>query len=233
MLLINQQQRFEYKNCSLLPQLNKKLARSSSNIKSNLPDHLDTCASLSLCNMHFQYSLLALATAIGFAPSVYAASVPDGSYIVTNLEDGSTLWTPVDNKTLEPIKVQPEVKRSTLNTRSAKFVKRRTDCWGNALDHAGVDTAANALRGWANTGTTLTSGDGPRSFGYVSNGAYVYYCITRARTSGNLDIGDVNYALGQMDAKCALYSASWFGWDGSSEIVGKASTSQQVCTGPF
>ncbi|KAH8732503.1 hypothetical protein GQ44DRAFT_794269 [Phaeosphaeriaceae sp. PMI808] len=176
--------------------------------------------------MHFQKSLIALAAAISFGPTVYASNVPDGGYMVTSQEDGSFLWTSTTDSTLEPIKVTPEPV-------SAKFTKRRTDCWGNGLDRAGVDTAINALRGWANTGTTLTSGNGPQSFGYVSNGVYVYYCITRPRTSGNLDIGDVNHAVSQMDAKCAAYTGSWYGWDGSSEIVGKAATNQAVCTGPF
>jgi hypothetical protein len=184
--------------------------------------------------MHFQHSLFALAAALSLTPSVCASTaIPDGGYAVTNLNDGSQLWTSVTDSALEPIKVHAEAKRGVLSTRSAKFAKRRADCWGNALDHAGVDTALNALRGWANAGTTLTSDNGPKSHGYVSNGVYAYYCITRAHTSGNLDINDVNHAIGEMDKKCATYTGSWYGWDGSSEIVGKASTSQQVCTGPF
>ena len=58
--------------------------------------------------------------------------------------------------------------------------------------------------------------------GWVSNGMYGYCCITRAHKTGNLDVNDVNYAIRQMDAKCAAYTASWFGWDDSSELVGKA-----------
>ncbi|OAK93576.1 hypothetical protein IQ06DRAFT_299069 [Phaeosphaeriaceae sp. SRC1lsM3a] len=184
--------------------------------------------------MRFHASLLTLATALSLTGTIYAATnIPDGQYTVTNLEDGVQLWTSLTDSALEPIKQTATEKRSTLTTRSAKFAKRRTDCWGNGLDRAGVDNTLVSLRGWANSGTTLTSGNGPQSFGYVFNGVYAYYCITRAHTSGNLDINDVNYAIGQMDAKCAAYTASWYGWDGSSEIVGKAATNQQVCTGPF
>jgi hypothetical protein len=176
--------------------------------------------------MHFPQALLALAAAL--AATVYAdTAIPNGGYTVTNVDAGVQLWTSFTDSTLEPITVTATEKRS------AKFAKRRTDCWGNGLDRTGVDNTLVSLRGWANAGTTLTSGNGPQSFGYVFNGVYSYYCITRARTSGNLDIGDVNHAIGEMDKKCAAYTASWYGWDGSSEIVGKAATNQQVCTGPF
>jgi hypothetical protein len=179
--------------------------------------------------MHFQQSLIALIAAIGLAPTVLAAAnIPDGGYTVENLEDGSSLWKSTTDSTLEPIKVEPD-----LTVSSTKFTKRRTDCWGNGLSHGGVDNALNGLRGWANTGTSFTSGNGPTSTGYVVDGVYAYYCITRSHTTGNLDIADVNRAIREMDAKCAPYTGSWFGWDGSSELVGKAATNQQVCTGPF
>lgn len=183
--------------------------------------------------MHFQQSLIALAAALTFTSTAFAAtSIPDGEYTVTNLEDGGQLWSSLTDSSVK-IEVKTEDKRNTLSARSAKFAKRRTDCWSTPLDHAGVDDTLNALRGWANTGTTLSSGDRPQAFGYVSRGVYSYYCITRPNTSGNLDINDVNHAIREMDNKCAAYTASWYGWDGSSELVGKAPAGAEICTGPF
>lgn len=178
--------------------------------------------------MHFHKTLLAFAVALTFTPSLYAAIVPDGAYSVTYQEEGVALFTSISDSTLAPIKVKQEIP-TPLTGPSAKFTKRRTDCWGNGLNHDAVDAAGNALRGWANNGHTLASGNTPTSFGYVLSDVYVYYCIAWPNSSGNLDINDVNYAFQQMDAKCAAYTGSWFGWDNTPEIVGKASTSQHVC----
>lgn len=159
--------------------------------------------------MRFQESIIALAAALSISSVALATvNVPDGGYTVDTLEDGSTRWTSTTDSTVQPITV-PKPEAPKVLARSAKFTKRRTDCWGNGLDRAGVDGTLNSLRGWANQGTTLTSDNGPKSFGYVLNGVFSYYCITRAHTSGNLDINDVNYAISQMDAKCASYTASW------------------------
>lgn len=123
---------------------------------------------------------------------------------------------------------------SDLSTRSAKFAlsKRRTDCWNYQLDHAGVDSAYEGLKGWAGNGRDLQSyPDANAYIAYISKGAMAYYCINRPNSKGNLDVRDVQYALEQMDAKCVRYDASWFAWDGTSEIVGKARASDLVCQG--
>ncbi len=59
----------------------------------------------------------------------------------------------------------------------------------------------------------------------------VYYCINARDTYGNLDSLDFDHALIQMHATCRRYEASYFRWDGSAEIVGKASVNDRVCLG--
>ncbi|KAJ4418197.1 hypothetical protein N0V85_001529 [Neurospora sp. IMI 360204] len=63
----------------------------------------------------------------------------------------------------------------------------------------------------------------------AKEGMMAYYCIDAPRSSGNLDVDDVNYALEQMDATCQRYEASYFKWDGSVEIVGKGRSGDNVC----
>ncbi|EOA89068.1 hypothetical protein ACJQWK_05772 [Exserohilum turcicum] len=186
--------------------------------------------------MRFSNIFISLATAAGLVPITVASNpeVPDGTYSITHQEDGSYLWKSLTNATMEPITTFPQ-RNGKPKTYSAKFQKRRTDCWGQDLDHAGVDKSANDLRRWARQpgGFNWAATYAASSVGSVVNFVFVYYCITTPHTSGNIDENDVNYALAQMDAKCPLYRASWFGWDGSSELIGKASVNAEICTGPF
>jgi hypothetical protein len=104
---------------------------------------------------------------------------------------------------------------------------------GNPLDHTGVDIVLGNLRDWANNpgGRTLSSGASPNFFAFYDEGMMAYYCINAPNTSGNLDLNDVNYALVQMDSHCAPYTASFFEWPGSYEIVGKCAQTTAVCLG--
>lgn len=185
--------------------------------------------------MRFQQSILVLAATLGLPFGVHSATtIPDGGYTVDLMEDGSQVWISFTDSSVEPVKIYPQQSHAPSNARSAKFSKRRTDCWGNPLDREGTDVTLNALRGWAGAGTTLTSEATPKAHGYKLNGVFSYYCITKPYSSGNLDLNDVNHAVDEMDKVCAPYTASWFGWDGSIEIVGKAPVGHTfVCTGPF
>jgi hypothetical protein len=88
------------------------------------------------------------------------------------------------------------------------------------------------LKDWAGNGHELQSyADSNAYIAIVSKGVMIYYCINRPNSKGNLDVKDVNYALEQMDGKCVRYDASWFAWDNTPEIVGKARAGDSVCQG--
>ncbi|CZR58183.1 uncharacterized protein PAC_08074 [Phialocephala subalpina] len=164
--------------------------------------------------------------------------LPNGLWTSGLQDDGTVITTSLSDPTLPAIITSNS--NSTISTserlaRSAKIAKRRVDCWGTNLDHTGVDKAADSLTNWAGGGHDLCS-PSPSGhnnwFGYIYNGVLVYYCIDQLTGCGNLNNADVRYALGQMDAKCRAYEASWFGWDDSAshEIVGKCLTGTAICT---
>ncbi|KAH7075065.1 hypothetical protein FB567DRAFT_183047 [Paraphoma chrysanthemicola] len=176
-------------------------------------------------------SLIALVAALGFTAVAYA-EFPDGTYAGEILSDGSYHWTSVTNSS-ETYTTAPNTGTppATISARGTHLSKRRTDCWGTSLSHSGVDIAANGLRNWAGEGHQYNSGNRNAVMMAKSQGVMVYYCINRPHSSGNLDRADVDYALRQMDSKCRLYEAGWFGWDGSVEIVGKCRDSDAICLG--
>lgn len=137
-------------------------------------------------------------------------TVSDGTYYVKAFTNGTTTYTAVSDDA-DPIIVHRAA--HSLEAREPELDKRRTDCWGTQLDTLYVDVAAQGLREWAGSGTTLTSPfDATQWVASIVGDVSVYYCIIRAGAAGNLDVNDVNYALGQMDAKCRPYEASWFQW---------------------
>ncbi|KAM7216056.1 hypothetical protein V8F06_008529 [Rhypophila decipiens] len=117
---------------------------------------------------------------------------------------------------------------------SSRSVERRfVDCWGTALDRPGTDRAAQCLRNAAarSGGIDLRSGAGPYYYSCVDSAVRVYYCINAGNSWGNANLEDVNYALSQMDGRCPAYTASYFRWDGTPEIVGKARADTPICLG--
>lgn len=120
--------------------------------------------------------------------------------------------------------------RTTGRASNGRLDKRQTSCWGNNLNHYDVDFLVDMLKEWSVGGGEVHSGDKGTS-GWISkwNDVILYYCVVTANTYGNLDLVDVNYAPLQMDSACPPYTASWFRWPGSSEIVGKATNDQEIC----
>ena len=66
---------------------------------------------------------------------------------------------------------------------------------------------------------------------FTDSGMTVYYRVNRKNSYGSLSLDDFNYALSKMDEKCRPYEARYFQWDGSVEIVGKASLNDRVYIG--
>ncbi|KAM0251443.1 hypothetical protein ACHAQJ_008194 [Trichoderma viride] len=180
--------------------------------------------------MRFQIlSLLALvgSTTVTANRWVGMENLPDGPYKGVTHADGSTTVTSLDtgeNYTFALTQDSDEEQKRAIE-------KRYISCWGYQLDHGGVDDAVVQLKDWASTGHELDSGATTNYFGYNVNGVYVYYCINAPNSSGNLDVVDVDYALGQMDSQCQLYEAGYYQWDGSPEIVGKCRSGTAVCLG--
>ena len=184
--------------------------------------------------MKFFATLTLFAASVGLS---VASDLPTGLYEGSTLANGTWLLKPAGAPdsalfTIDPTEAQDEqvVARSPPSTRgSARVAKRATGCFGSALSHAGTDRAVNSLKAWAGSGNWLFSSTTNRWLGYQSEGALVYYCITAPNSGGNLDTKDVNYALERMDAACPRYTASYFRWDGSVEIVGKARVGDNIC----
>jgi hypothetical protein len=66
---------------------------------------------------------------------------------------------------------------------------------------------------------------------YIRESMRVYSCLNVGNYCGSLNLADFNHALSQMDANCVRYTASYYQWDGSPEIVGKANENTAVCLG--
>ncbi|TLD14592.1 hypothetical protein PspLS_11069 [Pyricularia sp. CBS 133598] len=190
---------------------------------------------------------LALATGL-----VDRADLPDGGYRFERYENGTITAFPLDKSGVEGIPIKPIVPQPESEAESG-LQKRAVDCWpGHALDHAGVDQSVKDLKAWAGTGgRTLASGAINSYVGYQQRGSkcslvflfgleisiltslavIVYYCIDKPWSSGNLDIADIDYALWRMDTTCPRYTSSYFRWDNTYEIVGKANVNWGVCCG--
>jgi hypothetical protein len=180
-------------------------------------------------------SLLAAIAVLGQAKLSFGLHIPDGIWIGYTFPNGTMVTVPHDQPDAAPLiihaRAEPEARIPAM-ARSAKLGKRLISCWGTPLDHAGVDAGADRMRSWAGNGRELTSG--PNSHAFVSavvNGVRVYYCIDWINSSGNLSANDVNFALGQMDSKCPWYTSSYYQWDNTPEIFGKALANTAICVG--
>jgi hypothetical protein len=182
-----------------------------------------------------QFKLLPLLALAGFTTATTGSwlgmeNLPDGPYKGVNHDDGSTTVTNL--KTGESYEFGFSNESAANEKRSVVSIeKRETSCWGYQLDHGGVDAGVVQLKNWAGTGRDLPSGDTPNHFGYVARGVYVYYCVNARHSSGNVDVADIDFALGQMDGQCQRYEAGYYRWDGSAELVGKVRAGTTVCVG--
>ncbi|KAK3345702.1 hypothetical protein B0H65DRAFT_549381 [Neurospora tetraspora] len=149
--------------------------------------------------MQLSSTLALLASYFGLATAIH---LPNGAWEGTTLANGTYSIKPAGAPDSESFLVEP-----TTQKRSGAPVAKR----------------------YAGSGHTLSSGDKNTFVAFIAEGMMVYYCIDAPRSSGNLDVDDVNYALEQMDATCRRYEASYFKWDGSVEIVGKGRSGDNVC----
>lgn len=181
--------------------------------------------------MKFFAILTLLAASVGLS---VASDLPAGLYEGSTLSNGTWLLKPAGAPdsalfTIDPTEAQGAQAVTKRTTGGSTIAKRETGCFGWGLSHAGTDAAVNSLKAWAGSGNWLFSSTTNRWLGYQSEGALVYYCISAPNSGGNLDTNDINYALGRMDAACPRYTASYFRWDGSVEIVGKGRVGDNIC----
>lgn len=180
--------------------------------------------------MQLHSTLALLASYLGLATAIH---IPDGVWEGTILANGTYSFKAAGAPDSESFLVEPTTTTITTKKRSGgatvPLAKRYVGCFGYQLDASGVDAAVQALKNWAGSGHTLTSGDRNAIAVAQAEGMIVYYCISAPHSSGNLDVNDVNYALERMDATCRRYEASYFRWDGSVEIVGKGRVGDNIC----
>lgn len=176
-------------------------------------------------------AITALFATIAPVFAVDFSTLPDGAYSGKINADGSYTLKRADVP--RAASVTYAVNATALAARNADPEKRFTSCWGSNLDRTGTDLATNDLRKWANVngGRTIVSHERPDYFGFNRNGVYVYYCINAPNSQGNIDLNDVNFALSQMDSHCPRYTAGYWQWDGSVELIGKAASGTNVCRG--
>ncbi|KFY12100.1 hypothetical protein V492_04095 [Pseudogymnoascus sp. VKM F-4246] len=175
-------------------------------------------------------SLLGLASASVATQWSGFESLPEGIYSGINHPDGSTTITSLDSGEIYDFSLSAA---PTQQTRRSDYAisRRGTSCWGDDLDHQGVDRGVDALKLWAGNGRDLFSGSVPNYVGANVNGVYVYYCINQANSQGNLNTEDINVALQNMDQYCTPYEAGYYQWSGSVELVGKCRSGTAVCLG--
>lgn len=193
-------------------------------------------------NLHYYISTLLLACTVGVnAEPKWAGmeNLPDGPYSGVNMVNGSTTMTHMVTGEQYTFHIMDDgkpsmrrLKRSdyAVSQRSNALGKRGTDCWGYQLDVGGVDRGVQALKNWANNGVFLHSCRRNNYYGFNDNGVYVYYCINSQFFEGNLNVGDINEALSNMDGTCRRYEAGYFRWN-SPELVGKCRSGTPVCLG--
>ena len=192
--------------------------------------------------MLFYSTLFSIAGFLSLQSAVHALTIPNDSYMISRFENETRVYQSLTDSSLPAIiatKDDLDSSSSTpdLSIRSAKFprstlTKRRTDCWGYQLTPSGIDASARGLEEICGNGRDVESpADRNVYFGLVSEGMLVYYCLNQSGKKANCDKNDVSYALAQMDARCKRYEASWFGWPGSFEIIGKAKVTDSVCNG--
>ena len=150
------------------------------------------------------------------------AMIPDGAWDGITYPNGTMWIKPVGGHDNEAFAVHPPQE-------SARLSKRLVGCFGTELDHTGVDRTVDELKRWAGTGNDLYSYDVPRFRAYSYLGAVTYYCIASPNSHGNLSVDDVNHALLNMDNTCARYTASYYRWDNSVEVVGKEKDGAPIC----
>lgn len=188
--------------------------------------------------MHFLTALLltlAPSAAVLAAPATNdqpqpRAVLPDGLYMTEVLANGTLVHTSITNPRAVPIITVP----STLPARSdAALTRRRTGCWGRNLDNLAIDRLVRKWQAYLKTiaSATITTKNSQHYIQYTDSAMTVYYCVNRKNSVGSLSLEDFNYALRRMDDQCRPYEASYFQWDGSVEIVGKASLNDRVCIG--
>jgi hypothetical protein len=161
--------------------------------------------------MRFQVSL-AIAATLALGQGALATVLGNGLWSGVNYANGTTVYESLDNPAIAPVIVHNTagaiVERSIDGTRdSAKLRRRFVDCWNYNLDHAGTDMAVDQLKDWAGKGRDLESPASGQRFVFFENlGVWVYYCINKPSTKGNLDTVDVNYALEQMVSTLTFFS---------------------------
>lgn len=172
--------------------------------------------------MQFSSTLALLASYFGLATAIH---LPNGVWEGTTLANGTYSIKAAGAPDSESFLVEPTTQKRSV----APVAKRTVGCFGYQLDESGVDGAVVGLKNWAGSGHTLTSSDENYFVAVTVEGMIAYYCIDAPRSSGSLDVDDVNYALAQMDATCRRYEASYFKWPGSVEIVGKGRSGDNIC----
>ncbi|KAH8680102.1 hypothetical protein BGZ60DRAFT_525289 [Tricladium varicosporioides] len=150
----------------------------------------------------------------------------DGVWTSTQHKDGTIITTSLSNLAAPAIITRSEApyteNAATRLTRSAKFLgKRDGDCWGFQLDQSGVDTAVAGLLNWADSGghDLCSPPNSNQWIGAFAEQTLVYYYIDTRGRCGNLDQNDVHFVLGQMDARCKPYEASWFSTRGGGGLI--------------
>ncbi|KAM7201666.1 hypothetical protein V8F33_003215 [Rhypophila sp. PSN 637] len=164
---------------------------------------------------------------------------PDGEYVGYTYPNGTVTGHMIDEKGIikRSIAVHPKEDglgaAAEVTKRDGGIQRRFVDCWANQfLDRTGTDRAANCLRnrakqsGGIDLRTPSTSG---LYYGCVDSAVRVYYCVNKPNSWGNANLDDINYGLRQMDARCQPYQASYFRWDNTPEIVGKARADTRIC----
>ena len=161
------------------------------------------------------------------------AGLANGFYLSTVNADGTVAHTPLSNPSeLASVQGASAFSRRAPKEPAGRLDKRFVSCWGRQLDNAGTDKAVSQWKSYLSTTILeLRSTDRTYYVQFVNDGVTVYYCINARNSVGSLSLEDFNYALVQMDATCRRYEASYYQWDGSPEIVGKASVNDRVCLG--
>lgn len=184
--------------------------------------------------MRFFTALLALApVALGLQDNKFYETdiYPNGTLVTYDGTTGAFVETLTEGPLVDAYR---EAFADKARKQRHQLSKRFVSCWGTVLDKSGVDDAVSAWKNYLSESqrTICAEAGKTKMISYVRETMRVYYCINvKKYQCGSIDLNDLNHALSQMDANCARYTASYYQWDGTPEIFGKANTNTAVCLG--
>lgn len=177
--------------------------------------------------------LAALASSSAIPQDEKIPTLPNGFFEGSYNDDGTTTLNFTERNEVFTFKPRREPAKTAVRGVEARDTPPfgHNDCWGNELDHDGVDQGFQNFRGlWSGAKMELGSAVGRFYRGYNNNGVYVYFCYNAPKGYDTFGDEDLDFASYWMDSECGPYTDGFYQWD-SPSLFGKCTSGTEVCLG--